>query len=52
MTIRGLDEVGFRTVARLIAAVIDDPDGPVDERLCAIVAALAASCPVPAGSMG
>ena len=52
MTIRGLDESGFRSVARIIGAVIANDGGSVDATLCGKVTALAASCPVPAGSMG
>jgi glycine hydroxymethyltransferase len=52
MTIRGLDETGFRAVAREIAAIIANPDGPIDDGVCARIKALAESCPVPAGSMG
>jgi glycine hydroxymethyltransferase len=52
MTIRGLDAAGFRTVAKLIAAIVADPSSPVDVRISREVAALAAACPVPAGSIG
>jgi len=39
-------------VARIIGAVIANDGGSVDATLYAKVAALAASCPVPPGSMG
>ncbi len=52
MTIRGLDAAGFRSVAKFIAAIVAEPRGPVDARISREVAALAAACPVPAGSIG
>jgi glycine hydroxymethyltransferase len=51
MTIRGLDESQFRSVARVISAIIANDGGSIDATLCGKIAALAASCPVPAGSM-
>ena len=49
MTIRGLDESGFRRVARLIAGLLARDDAPHDARVHAEVATLAAQCPIPAG---
>jgi hypothetical protein len=39
-------------VAKFIAAIVAEPRGPVDARISREVAALAAACPVPAGSIG
>jgi glycine hydroxymethyltransferase len=52
MTIRGLDEAGFRRVAQRIADVIAGSDASLNDGVCAEVAAVAARCPVPAGCMG
>ncbi len=51
MTIRGLNEAGFRSVARLIAEVIGAPEERLNQRVCAEAAALAARCPIPAGCL-
>jgi glycine hydroxymethyltransferase len=52
MTIRGMDEVGFRQVARLIAGILRASDNTVDSPTHAEVAELARHCPVPAGCVG
>lgn len=49
MTIRGLDEAGFRQVARLIADILHAPDDTVDSRIQVATSELAERCPVPAG---
>lgn len=49
MTIRGLDEAGFRQVAHLITRILNAPDDGTDSGVRGEVAALAARCPVPAG---
>jgi len=51
MTIRGLDEAGFRRVALLIADLLTPDEASPDERVRAEVAALAAQCPIPAGCL-
>jgi glycine hydroxymethyltransferase len=51
MTIRGLDEAGFRQVAHLIARILHAPDDATDSSMRGEVAALAESCPVPAGCL-
>jgi len=51
MTIRGLDEAGFRKVAHLIARILDAPDDATDSSMRGEVAALAQSCPIPAGCL-
>jgi len=49
MTIRGLDEAGFRRVGWLIADLLASDETLPNERARAEIAALAAQCPIPAG---
>ena len=50
MTIRGMDEIGFRQVARLVAGILRTHDDTPDARACGEIAELAKRCPVPAGA--
>jgi glycine hydroxymethyltransferase len=52
MTIRGMDAVGFRQVARLIADIIRMPGDTIDSAARSEIAELARQCPVPAGCVG
>lgn len=51
MTIRGMDETGFRQVAGLIAGIIRTSEGAPDSDACSKIAELAKRCPVPAGCL-